>query len=80
MLLARPRPPLRPVLRARLVAHREIACQNWRAVLGLGAAALPALEVAVRDHDPVIRREARWAMYRVLERHARAPRRRRAAS
>jgi len=43
-----------------LLAHAFIGHQppDWKAVLSLGPAARPALEVAARSDDPVIRREA----------------------
>jgi hypothetical protein len=51
---------LDPRERARLEAHARIAEQRWRAVMALGGASLPALALATRDDDQVIRREARW--------------------
>lgn len=55
--------------RAHLVTHREAARQNWSDVLALGTAALPALAVAQRDVDDVIRREAAWSAAKILERY-----------
>jgi hypothetical protein len=43
-----------------LRAHVEIARQRWPEVTALGRAALPAIDAATRDDNPVIRREARW--------------------
>ena len=57
-----------PGERARLEAHRAIARQDWKAVVALGPAALPALGVAARDRDDVIRREARQTTLRLIQR------------
>jgi len=64
-------PPLDPRLRARLDAHVRIAHQDWAAVAALGGASLPALDVATRDDDEVIRREARWVAKSMVRRFAR---------
>ena len=64
-------PPLDPRLRARLDAHVCIAQHDWAAVAALGGASLPALEVATRDDDEVIRREARWVAKSMVRRFAR---------
>src|SRR5262249_35613738 len=46
-----------------LLAHHWIdqPTRNWTEVIRLGNAARPALAIALRDDDPVVRREARWA-------------------
>jgi ADP-heptose:LPS heptosyltransferase len=49
-----------------LRCHRLIAAQRWREVLALSKTALRALSVAVDDEDPVIRREASWAFWRLV--------------
>jgi HEAT repeat protein len=41
------------------------ARRDWTSFVGLGEGALPALEVALRDDDPVVRREALEAQRRV---------------
>jgi hypothetical protein len=69
--LLEPAPPLDPRLRARLDAHVRIAQQDWAAVAALGGASLPALDVATRDDDEVIRREARWVAKSMVRRLAR---------
>src|SRR5208337_5268221 len=57
-LLKRPSPVSIP--QGTLLAHLYIgqAQRDWKGVIGLGEAARPALEVALRDDDPVVRREA----------------------
>ena len=57
--------------RARLEAHVHISRQDWARVAALGAASLPALDVATRDDDEVIRREARWVAANMVRRFAR---------
>jgi ADP-heptose:LPS heptosyltransferase len=49
-----------PLDRALLRAHRAIGAdaRDWRELLEIGAGALPALERALADDDPVVRREA----------------------
>jgi HEAT repeats len=36
--------------------------RNWMQIRALGPPACPALEIAARDEDPVVRREAGWAL------------------
>jgi hypothetical protein len=54
------RPDAISIPQANLLAHLYFgqAQRNWRSVIGLGEAARPALEAALRDDDPVVRREA----------------------
>ena len=59
---------LGPGFRSQLVAHREIARQDWPAVRRLGTAALPALFVAAGGNNDPIRREARRAAAWLLAR------------
>jgi hypothetical protein len=70
-LLARPAAaggPSSPPDRRRLRCHVWIARRRWPAVLAAGAAALPALAVAVKDPDAVVAREAAWAARRIVTR------------
>ena len=53
-----------------LGAYRDIARQRWQAVLDLGPVALPAIAVAMRSDNDVIRREARLASRLLLSRWA----------
>jgi len=48
------------VRREHLLAHQWIGqpCREWGKIIGLGKEARPALEVALKDDDPVVRREA----------------------
>jgi hypothetical protein len=64
-------PPIDARLRPRLQAHVRVAQQDWAAVAALGAASLPALDVATRDDDEVIQREARWVAKSMVRRLAR---------
>ncbi len=50
-----------------LLAHQWIAAipAQWNNVIGLGAAARAAVEIASRDDDPVVRREARQVIERL---------------
>ena len=57
---------LGPGFRSQLVAHREIARQDWPAVRRLGAAAVPALFVAAAGSNDPVRREARRAAAHLL--------------
>jgi hypothetical protein len=51
-------------LRDELLAHVLIGAaeRDWKRILALGQAALPALERATCDEDAVVRREAGWAL------------------
>lgn len=66
-LLARGAPAEAGVPRPEVLrAHAAVARQDWREVVTLGEAALPALAAALAgDNDPV-RRESRWAMAQLL--------------
>ena len=49
---------------AQILGHFYVgqAQRNWKVIVGLGEAARPALEMALRDDDPVVRRDARQAV------------------
>jgi hypothetical protein len=57
------RPNAVSIPQAQLLGHMYIgqAQRDWKSVIGLGEAARPAVEAALQDDDPVVRREARQA-------------------
>jgi hypothetical protein len=73
-LLSRKVADARVPTRETLLAHEAISRQAWKEVFALGDAALPALAVALAGRYEPVRREARWAMGRLLAGRAAARR------